>query len=540
MSVPSRPVSRYQRRILAWGGGLACLLYVVGAPIYLDRVEADLTERVTADLEAAGFDGVSVAFSGQTGSIACAEPLGDPRAALDVAYAVKGVRSIGDLPDACRVRAPGEDDGEEAPVDSGVAATTTPATDDSMPDTAPDTGSDPASSTTSSTLVADFATVAAVLGGNPQFSLLDQLVRDAEIGEALTGADPVTLFAPTNEAFDELSADAVAQLRSNPELVERVLAHHVVAGRLLVADLVTGSLATAAGDELEIDADGASPVVGGASIVEPDVLAANGVVHAVDALLLPSGVDLTAPEQLAAATASFVDGRYLLEGVVRSEVERTILITAATAAVGAEGVTDALTVDPDLGLGEPTAEAMATLITAVADSLPTGTVTFDGEMLSVAGTYAADADRTAVEAAATAVGAEVSLTERPTATEADAVDLEAVLNAFVAENPILFEPSSSALEESALPILDEIARRAQEFAGVTITVDGHTDSDGNDQQNLVLSQLRAVTVQQALIERGLDPDSVAAEGFGSTQPIVVDGVEDKAASRRVEFRVVVS
>ena len=537
MSVPSRSVSRYQRRILAWGGGLACLLYVVGAPIYLDRVETDLTERVTADLEAAGFDGVSVAFSGQTGSIDCVEPLGDPRAALDVAYAVKGVQSIEDLPDACRVRTEADSD---APTDPAVAATTTPATDASLPDTTPDAGSDAGSATTTAALVADFATIADVLGGNPQFSLLDQLVRDAELGDALTGAGPMTLFAPTNEAFDALSADAVAQLRSNPELLDRVLGHHLVEGRWLVEDLTTGSLATAAGDELEVATDGVAPVIGGATIVEPDVHAANGVVHAVDALLLPEGVDLTAPEQLASVTASFVDGRYLLEGVVRSEVERTILITAATASVSATEVTDQLSVDPDLGLDEPTAQALATLITAVADSLISGTVTFDGTMVSVAGTYADDANRTAVEAAAAAVGAEASLSARPEATETDAVDLEAELNEFVAQNPIVFEPSSSELEESALPILDEIARRAQEFTGVTITVEGHTDSDGDAQQNLVLSQLRAVTVQQALIERGLDPGSVAAEGFGSTQPIVVDGVEDKAASRRVEFRVLVS
>ena len=46
MAGPSRPASRYQRRILGWGLGLVCLLYVIGAPIYLNRVETDLTDRV--------------------------------------------------------------------------------------------------------------------------------------------------------------------------------------------------------------------------------------------------------------------------------------------------------------------------------------------------------------------------------------------------------------------------------------------------------------------------------------------------------------
>lgn len=527
MTAASRHATRYQRRILAWGAGLACLLYVVGAPIYLDRVESDLADRVAAELDAAGIAGATVSFSGQTGSIACVEPIGDPRGAIDLAYGVRGVRAMNDLPDTCRVLITPGDDGGDAPVETVPPPTTTFVT-------------DTAASTTTTSIVADFGTVLSVLEGNPQFSLLDQLVRDAGLVDALTGADPVTLFAPTNAAFDALSADAVAQLRSNPELISRVIGHHLVQGRLLQADLTTGPLATAAGDELDIDAEGEAPLVHGAAIVEPDVLAANGVVHAIDALLLPDGVDLDAPDQLAPMTATYTGDGYLLQGVVRSEVERTILVVAATAVVGAAGVTDELTVDPDRGLDEPTAQNLATLLTAVAGSLTTGAASFDGEILSVTGVYTDEAGSTAVQEVAAAIGADVTLTERPNATEGEAASLETELNAFVATNPILFEPSSSALAESAFPILDDIARRVGEFVGVAITVEGHTDSDGGAQANLVLSQLRAVAVEQALVERGLDPDAVTAEGFGSDRPIVVDGVEDKAASRRVEFRVVVA
>jgi uncharacterized surface protein with fasciclin (FAS1) repeats len=331
MSAPSRPATRYQRRILAWGGGLACLLYVVGAPIYLDNVESDLTERVSAELATAGFDGVTVSFSGQTGSISCAEPLGDPRAALELAYDVRGVRSIDDLPDSCRVLvAPDDDD--------GGATVTTPVTTTALAD-------DDSTTTTS----ADFSTVSSLLAGNPQFSLLDQLVRDAGLVDTLSGDGPVTLFAPTNAAFDALSADAVARLRSDPELIARVIGHHLVEARLLRADLVTGPLATAAGDELDIDADGEEPLVQGVPIVEADVLAANGVVHAVDVLLVPDGVDLEARDLLGPMTATFADGGYVLEGVARSEVERTVLVVAATAAVGAGNVTDEITSTPTRG-----------------------------------------------------------------------------------------------------------------------------------------------------------------------------------------------
>lgn len=522
-----RSVSRYQRRILAWGAALACLLYVIGAPIYLDRVESDLTDRVSTELEAAGFEGVSVSFSGQTGSIRCQSPLREPRTALDVAYSVRGVRSIEDLPDECRVLTVLPDDADEQASSDTEVATTTTTTD--------------APSTTTTEPGPDFESVLAVLGGNPQFSLLHQLVQDADLTMELSVGGPMTLFAPTDAAFDVLPADAVAQLRSDPVMLDRVLRHHVVAARLLAEQLVDGPLTTAAGDDITIVLVGGAPRVDGATIVEPDVLAANGVVHAIDALLLPDDVDLSGPDQFAPVSATFVDGRYLLEGVVRSEVERTILVSAASGASEVADTVDELTVDPDLGIDEEVAQDLASLVAAVPVHLVSGTASYDGEMLVLEGAYVDDAGRAAIADIADAVGAEISLTQsQPPSEGDDAAALEAELNAYVAENPILFQPSSSLLDETAEPILDELARRAQGATGVTIVVEGHTDSDGDASANLVLSEQRAVVVRQELVERGLDPASLEAEGFGSEEPILVDGVEDKDASRRVEFRVEVA
>lgn len=530
MSGSPRPVSRYHRRILGWGGGLACLLYVVGAPIYLDRVESDLTERVTADLEAAGFTGFTVSFSGQTGSIDCAAPLGDPQGALDVAYDVRGVHAMDALPDACRVRTTPPDDGTSD--DSSDDASTLPATAPTTTSTAPET---------TTTVAADFGSVVDVIGGNPAFSLLRQLLDDAGLTETLSGDGPFTFFAPIDAAFDALPADAVAQLRADPDLLDAVLRHHVVADRLASSDLETGELATLADDELDVEVDGDDITIDGAVVVQPDVRADNGVVHAVDQLLVPDGVDLTASETFAPVSATYSEGSWVLEGVVRSEVERSVLVDAAVAATAPDAVVDELSVDPDVGIDEAVATELATLIAAVPASLVTGTVSSEGSMLAVTGTYVGQDQRSAIEALAAELGAESELTERPAATTADASDLEDELNDYVAANPILFEPSSSVFDESALPILDEVARRASEFAGVSITVEGHTDSDGGTQENLILSRLRAIAVRDALVERGLDEAAVTADGFGSSRPILGDdGVEDKAASRRVEFRVVVS
>lgn len=515
MSVPSRPASRYQRRILGWGAGVVCLLLVVGAPIYLDRVERDLGRRAAVAVHDAGFDGVDVSFSGQTATVECSRPIGDPSALVEVVEDVRGVRAVAELPDACRVR-------------SGPG-TTVPVTEPAS------TGSTEPDTTTTTAPLADFETVATVVSGSPQFSLLEQLLTEAGLLDVLTVTDPVTLFAPTDDAFDQLDADAVAQLRSDPALLERVLRHHVVAARLTTDDLTTGPLLTLADDELDVVVDGPAQV-DGASIVDADVTALNGVVHAVDRLLLPQDVDLTSPEPLESVVATYADGVLTLDGVVRSEVERAVLLDAV-AFLDPAAVADRLTTDPALGLDEPTAQALGVLVAALPERLVDGTAGFDGAELFVSGTYRTEAGRDVLLAIADEVGATATLEPRPEATVDDAVDLEAELNEFVAEHPILFEPSSAVLDDSAVEVLDEIARLALEFDGVSITIRGHTDSSGVPYENFVLGHRRAEAVRLALIERGIDEDALDVEGVGSDEPILVDGVEDKAASRRVEFRV---
>jgi OOP family OmpA-OmpF porin len=162
---------------------------------------------------------------------------------------------------------------------------------------------------------------------------------------------------------------------------------------------------------------------------------------------------------------------------------------------------------------------------------------FDGTALYLRGVAISDESGTAITAIADAVGVEAVIEARPEATADDAADLEEQLNAFVADNPIRFEPNSAVLTAEGVAVLDQLAARALEFSGVAITVEGHTDTDGEAAANLALSQLRADAVGEALVERGLDADAISAEGFGEQQPVLVDGVEDKLASRRVEFRI---
>lgn len=521
-----QPASRYRRRILGLGALATGALYVIGAPIFNDRIESDLEQRVPAELASAGYEGLSASFSGQDGTLTCEAPLDDPEAARAAAYDVRGVRAI-TLDRSCRVNTAADDEAattlaadgstaEEAAA-SIVTSTTSPATDPS--DTNPD---------------ADLVTVNDVVAANPVLAFLSVLLADTEIGRS---ADPITLFAPNNAAFDAVPADVLSRLQNDPELLAEVLNHHVVEGAYTSSDLVDGDLMADDGSTLAI-VTGDTITVNGATLVGADIAASNGVVHVIDQVLLSADV-LAAPDVDPAPAAVTYDGTaMLLTGVVTSEVERQVLVDAAVDAVGAGAVTDELTVDPDTGVEAATAAQLAELVRAMPANLSSGESGFNGTDMYATGVVRSVAGRDAFVAAAAAVGVEADVVDPPEASDDDADDLEAQLNAFVTENPILFEPSSAVLTESAIPVIDRVASDALQFGGISITVEGHTDSDGQAAANLQLSQDRAEAVRAALVERGLPPEVVEAVGFGSERPIVVDGVEDKSASRRVEFQVV--
>ena len=94
VSPSAQPASRYRRRILGLGALATGALYVIGAPIFNERIETDLERRVPVELAEAGFAGLTASFSGQDGTITCGAPLDDPEAARAAAYDVRGVRAI--------------------------------------------------------------------------------------------------------------------------------------------------------------------------------------------------------------------------------------------------------------------------------------------------------------------------------------------------------------------------------------------------------------------------------------------------------------
>ncbi len=136
-------------------------------------------------------------------------------------------------------------------------------------------------------------TVVEVAAGNPDFSTLVAAVQAADLTETLNAEGPYTVFAPTNEAFEALPAGTVEKLLkpANKEALTKILTYHVVAGEeIMAADITAGKVATVEGQKLDITTDDGVQV-NGVTVVTADVDASNGVIHAIDGVLIPPDVD---------------------------------------------------------------------------------------------------------------------------------------------------------------------------------------------------------------------------------------------------------
>lgn len=111
------------------------------------------------------------------------------------------------------------------------------------------------------------------------------------------------------------------------------------------------------------------------------------------------------------------------------------------------------------------------------------------------------------------------------------------VNALLRVRTIRFDEGRSRIDAASRDLLDEVAAALRPCLGSIIAVTGHTDSNGSEAANLVLSRERADAVLAALVARGIPADGLRARGVGSGQP--VDGLlPEDAANRRIEFSVV--
>lgn len=127
------------------------------------------------------------------------------------------------------------------------------------------------------------------------FTTLVAAVEAAGLAETLSGEGPFTVFAPTDEAFAALPPEIVEALLlpENQDVLAEILTYHVVSGEVLAADVTAGEVATVQGEEITLAVDD-GVTVNGANVIATDVLASNGVIHVIDAVIIPPSIDPSA------------------------------------------------------------------------------------------------------------------------------------------------------------------------------------------------------------------------------------------------------
>ena len=103
---------------------------------------------------------------------------------------------------------------------------------------------------------------------------------------------------------------------------------------------------------------------------------------------------------------------------------------------------------------------------------------------------------------------------------------------------MFFEVNKTIIKPVSYGILNEVAQVMKDYPAITVRVEGHTDSDGTDDANMVLSQGRSESVMQYLITQGIAANRLTAQGFGESRPIDTNKTAaGKANNRRVEFTI---
>ena len=120
------------------------------------------------------------------------------------------------------------------------------------------------------------------------FNTLVTAVKAAGLVDTLKSAGPFTVFAPTDEAFAKLPAGTVEGLLKDTAKLKKILLYHVVSGKVMAADVVKiKSAKTVEGGSAKISAKGGKVMVDAANVVKTDIGCDNGVIHVIDAVIMP-------------------------------------------------------------------------------------------------------------------------------------------------------------------------------------------------------------------------------------------------------------
>ncbi len=232
-----------------------------------------------------------------------------------------------------------------------------------------------------------------IIVNSPDHNTLEAAVVAAELADDLSGPGPFTVFAPTDAAFAALPAGVVDALLVDPTGdLAQILLYHVVGAQALSTDLTDGqNITTLQGDDITVSINMNGVMINLSTVVVADIIADNGVVHVIDAVLLPPAPQPTT----------------VVDVIVNSDVHTTL-----EAAVVAAGLVETLSGTGPFTVFAPTDNAFAALPAGTIETLladPTGALT-QILLYHVVGTEALSTDLTDGQTVATLQGQTVTVT----------------------------------------------------------------------------------------------------------------------------------
>lgn len=189
--------------------------------------------------------------------------------------------------------------------------------------------------------------IAAIAAGDENFSTLVTALDAAGLVETLDGEGDFTVFAPTNDAFAALGSDLDAVL-ADKELLTQVLLYHVVDGKVMSPDAIAlagNDVETLSGDMISLSLDGDNLMINDAMVTTADIEASNGVIHVIDAVLIPPSDEMADEPLPSIAEIAAGDERF------------TTLVTALQQA----GLVETLAGEGEFTVFAPTNDAFAAL-----------------------------------------------------------------------------------------------------------------------------------------------------------------------------------
>ena len=136
-----------------------------------------------------------------------------------------------------------------------------------------------------------------LLADTPELSTLNTALQEAGLIETVEGLDAYTVFAPTNEAFEQLDPAQLEALLADKEALTSVLTYHVVPENLMASDLEAQDYETVEGTSVPVEINGEEVTVDGATVSATDIMSQKGIVHLIDSVLVPEGLTLPEPAQ---------------------------------------------------------------------------------------------------------------------------------------------------------------------------------------------------------------------------------------------------